>query len=142
VTTKHKLKNYTDLFNGEGGGGGLGLPRAPCFLKPVLNISMDHKLMCPLLSVNLNEQQIMSLITEVQTKYTSKNSKMGRPCCTLKLGSSKDMNPRTRVLHRITLVLEHDRAQSFLGQVQITVTSQVFVIQETQKSTDTNCNKW
>jgi len=22
VTTKRKLKNYTDLFNGEGGGGG------------------------------------------------------------------------------------------------------------------------
>jgi len=60
----------------------------------------------------------------------------------LKLGSSNDMNPRTRVIHRITLVCEHDKAQSFLGHVQITVTSQVFVIQETQRSIDTNCNKW
>jgi hypothetical protein len=47
VTTKRKLKNYTDLFNGEGGGGGLSLPRAPFFLKLVLTISIDHKLICP-----------------------------------------------------------------------------------------------
>ena len=79
---------------------------------------------------------------KVQTKCTSKKSKMGRPCKMLKLGSSKDMNPRTRVLHRITLVWEHDKAYSFLGQVQITVTSQVFIIQKTQKYIDTDCNQW
>jgi hypothetical protein len=108
VTTKHTVKNYTDLFNGQGGGRGLGLPRALFFLKLVLTISMDHKPMCPRLSVTLGEEQTMSLIMKVQAKYTSKKSKMGRPCSMLKLGSSKYMNPRTRVLHSITLVCEHD----------------------------------
>lgn len=80
MTTKHTVKNYTDLLNGEGGSRGLGLPRAPFFLKLVLTIRMDHKPMCPWLSVTLVEEQIMSSIMKVQTKYTSKKSKMGRPC--------------------------------------------------------------
>jgi len=35
---------------------------------------------------------------------------MGRPCSMLKLDSYKEVKPRTRVLHRIILVCEHDKA--------------------------------
>jgi hypothetical protein len=52
------------------------------------------------------------------------------------------MSLNTKILYEITFVYEPDMAYySFLGQMQVTVTSHVFVIQETNLKSKTNSNK-